>query len=149
MDHGFPRERASGSGDGGPVPRPWPGSAFPEDGEDQPEDGAPPSPAPPASVPGGDGADGPVEAPHWQEPAHAGWLHAYGHRPGRPGAGRAPAPGPAAGPAAATAATGPAQHDPGPARPPHGADPPGLRPRTVLPDAAVLTGGTPLDSPGT
>ncbi|MFF5885697.1 FxSxx-COOH system tetratricopeptide repeat protein [Streptomyces sp. NPDC012589] len=149
MDHGFPRERASGSGDGGPVPRPWPGSAFPEDGEDQPEDGAPPSPAPPASVPGGDGADGAVEAPHWQEVADAVWLAAYWHHHGGPGTGRAPVAVPAAGPAAATARTGPAQPDPGPARPPQGADPADFRPRTVLPDPAVLTGGTPLDSPGT
>src|SRR5690606_41765095 len=107
MDHGFPRERASGSGDGGPVPRPWPGSAFPEDGEDQPEDGAPPSLAPPASVPGGDGADGAVEAPHWQEVAGAVWLAAYWHHHRGPGPGRAPAPVPAPAPPAPTARTRP------------------------------------------
>src|SRR5690606_41052704 len=55
----------------------------------------------------------------------------------------------AAGPAAATVRTGPAQPDPGPARPPQGADPADFRPRTVLPDPAVLTDGTPLDGPGT
>jgi hypothetical protein len=105
---GFPRERASGLGDGGPVSGSSPPSAFSESVEHAREHEARLSadlePTAPARV---DPYAEEHAAPRWQEVADAVWLAAYWSRHGRPArAGRHP------GPAASDlpAESGPAQH---------------------------------------
>ncbi|WP_030244400.1 FxSxx-COOH system tetratricopeptide repeat protein [Streptomyces sp. NRRL S-455] len=92
--NGFPRERASGPGDGDPVSGTSPPSAFPESVERASEHGAAltaalgqdsrPHPGPGAEE---------SFTPHWQEVADAVWLAAHRSRYGDPvPAGQAPAP---------------------------------------------------------
>ncbi|WP_030663654.1 FxSxx-COOH system tetratricopeptide repeat protein [Streptomyces cellulosae] len=105
---GFPRERASGLGDGGPVSGSSPPSAFSESVEYAREHRtrapADLEPTAPARV---DPYAEEHAAPRWQEVADAVWLAAYWSRHGRPA--RADRhPGPAA--FAAVAEAGPAPH---------------------------------------
>ncbi|GAB2868192.1 FxSxx-COOH system tetratricopeptide repeat protein [Streptomyces deserti] len=100
---GFPRERASGLGDGGPASGSSPPSAFPESVEYAREHGAPPTdaltPDPAARpAPGAHAEDRSV--PHWQEIADAVWLAAHWSRHDAPDTtGQDPAPGHATTPA--------------------------------------------------
>ncbi|AYL39276.1 MULTISPECIES: FxSxx-COOH system tetratricopeptide repeat protein [Streptomyces] len=150
MDNGFPRERASGTGDGGPRSGSSPPSACSESGEYAGEVGgfllaAPLPRALDQPLPGPDGAD--RETPRWQEVADAVWLAAYWNRHGGP-AGAQAAPDPdAPRPAAGKAATPPRAEDaPDPATPPGDADPADLTPGTGLPAPVPPP---PSDHPGT
>ncbi len=105
---GFPRERASGLGDGGPVSGSSPPSAFSESVEYAREQRtrvpADLEPTAPARV---DPYAEEHAAPRWQEVADAVWLAAYWSRHGRP-ARAGGHPGPAA--PTAVAEAGPAPH---------------------------------------
>ncbi|MFI8947012.1 FxSxx-COOH system tetratricopeptide repeat protein [Streptomyces sp. NPDC053750] len=107
---GFPRERASGPGDGDPVSGTSPPSAFPESGEGASGHGAASTAAPNQDVPARDQPH-PDDQPHsddqphpdevlrpsdpnWREVAEAVWLAAHWDRHGGPGSGR-PQPAPA------------------------------------------------------
>ncbi|WP_217245932.1 FxSxx-COOH system tetratricopeptide repeat protein [Streptomyces sp. AC602_WCS936] len=88
---GFPRERASGPGDGDPVSGTSPPSAFPESVEGANGYGAAPGAAPARQAsardqPHPDGSE-PSDA-HWREVAEAVWLAAYWDRHGGPDGGR-------------------------------------------------------------
>ncbi|MDG9726962.1 FxSxx-COOH system tetratricopeptide repeat protein [Streptomyces sp. DH41] len=88
---GFPRERASGPGDGDPVSGTSPPSAFSESVEGASGYGAALTAAPAHGAFGRDQpyANGPRPAdPHWREVADAVWLAAYWDRHGGPGGGR-------------------------------------------------------------
>ncbi|MFE9771693.1 FxSxx-COOH system tetratricopeptide repeat protein [Streptomyces sp. NPDC005931] len=147
MDNGFPRERASGSGDGGPVSGSSPPSVCPDSVEHASEYRGSLRDAPrhPAGGPDVETED----VPHWQEVADAVWLAAHWDRHGGPGAtGQDAAPHPGAvrttgGPAPSGIA--PAPGDTGePAVPSERADPADLpfpsAPR--LPEAPHPFGGT-------
>lgn len=153
MDNGFPRERASGSGDGGPLPGSSPPSAFSESVEYASEVGgsviaAPLRPAPDQPFPGADG--GSPDPPRWQELADAVWLAAYWDRHGAPpGAGpeAEPPPGlarPSAG-AGTAAAAPPTEDGPDPEPPSVDADPADLTTHPALPGPFARL---PLDRPG-
>lgn len=84
---GFPRERASGLGDGDPVSGSSPPSVYPDSVEHTSERGVALS------------ADPEQSAPHWQEVADGFWLAAYWSRHGGPGtAGQHPTAGRDTGP---------------------------------------------------
>ncbi|MDN0197451.1 FxSxx-COOH system tetratricopeptide repeat protein [Streptomyces sp. S.PNR 29] len=84
--NGFPRERASGAGDGEPVSGSSPPSAFPESVEYASEYGAsvPAAPHAPARARPTPEAE---PAPRWQEVADAVWLAAYWSHHDRPATG--------------------------------------------------------------
>lgn len=89
MDNGFPRERASGSGDGGPVSGSSPPSAFPESVEYASEYGGPFPVAPEQDPLTRVQPDAEAEAvPRWQEVADAVWLAAYWDHHGGPATAR-------------------------------------------------------------
>ncbi|MFF4833083.1 FxSxx-COOH system tetratricopeptide repeat protein [Streptomyces sp. NPDC001315] len=102
---GFPREHASGLGDGDPVSGSSPPSAFPESALYASEHGAPLSAAgAPSAAPDSDPHSraqlfsGEQTGPRWQEVADAVWLAAYWSRHGGPQDRRqAPSPGSADG----------------------------------------------------
>ncbi|GGW65877.1 FxSxx-COOH system tetratricopeptide repeat protein [Streptomyces caelestis] len=86
---GYPREHASGLGDGFPLSGSSPPSAFPESADEATEHGAP--------------AHATLEqpVPRWQDVADAVWLAAYWSHHGGPGTSRPePAPGRVAAPSA-------------------------------------------------
>ncbi|MFE0724197.1 FxSxx-COOH system tetratricopeptide repeat protein [Streptomyces rochei] len=111
---GFPRERASGPGDGRPVSGTSPPSASPESVEGARGHGAEPAAAPARRAPARDQPhpDGPEPSDaHWREVAEAVWLAAYWHRHGGPDTGR-PHPEAAPDPASPPPRPAPADGDP-------------------------------------
>ncbi|WP_405620367.1 FxSxx-COOH system tetratricopeptide repeat protein [Streptomyces sp. NBC_00076] len=92
---GFPRERASRLGDGGPVSGSSPPSAFHESVEYGREHGARLPADLEQTAPARNGPHAEEQAaPRWQEVADAVWLAAYWSRHGRPVPGRHPGPAP-------------------------------------------------------
>ncbi|MET9366288.1 FxSxx-COOH system tetratricopeptide repeat protein [Streptomyces griseoflavus] len=173
MDDGFPRERASGPGDGGPETGPSPASACSESAEYASEAGEPlvavslgkalSRDQPP--TPYGDAQD----VPHWQEIGDMVWLAAYWSRHGGPGGTAEPddgttspgadtgkaAPAPVAvagtGPEAPTDHTDPADVAPGPDPGDPPAPPPPGRPGAPVgtePRTSGDPGGLPGPAPG-
>ncbi|MET9812912.1 MULTISPECIES: FxSxx-COOH system tetratricopeptide repeat protein [unclassified Streptomyces] len=142
---GYPREHASGLGDGFPVSGSSPPSAFPESADQAAEHGA--------TVPGA--LEQPV--PRWQDVADAVWLAAYWNRHGGPAApGQDPAPALTATRPAPTPVRPPGAQDANPADPADPPDtPPAGRPRPAdsAPDAVhplqpPATPGTPAPPEG-
>ncbi|MFF6809296.1 FxSxx-COOH system tetratricopeptide repeat protein [Streptomyces sp. NPDC012403] len=155
MDNGFPRERASGPGDGGPESGASPPSVLPESVECASEVGGSAAAAPPRRVlthdqplPWPDGED--RESPRWQEVADAVWLAAYWNRHGGPaGAGPEAAPDPDARPAEGavkTVTTSRTEDEPEPATPSKRADSADLTTGSGLPAPPAQL---PPDRPGT
>lgn len=110
MDNGFPRERASGPGDGGPESGSSPASACSESVEYASEVPEPVAAAPHRKAPSHDRPSPPPydeaqDPPRWQEIADAVWLAAHFSRHGGPGGvGRDAAPDRSAGHPTAPAA---------------------------------------------
>ncbi|MET8828514.1 FxSxx-COOH system tetratricopeptide repeat protein [Streptomyces sp. NPDC004610] len=141
---GYPREHASGPGDGFPLSGSSPPSAFPETAE-------------PVAVPVPASA---VEDPRWQEIADAVWLAAYWDRHGGPSGTPAEPDGPPQAPGADRPAPDPAADEPRPdtspedATTPDASDPPAgttlppLARPTVTGLLAPVTAARPADPSG-